>query len=311
MKKTPLHNPHDKMFRAAMQYPQVAREFLDSHLPENIKKNLDLSTITVCPNSFIDEELKLLQSDVLFKAKAKASGEETYFYVLAEHQSKPDKLMPFRLIQYMIKIWDFLIKNKKTKKTLPLPVIVPLVFYTGKGEYTAASTLWDLCGNQSHIMQTIWTSAFPVINVNTIPDEILTDRVWSGTLEFIMQHRFRQNFNQSLIAIAENLNTLLSKQNRQLVLELLTYIVNLDEEHRSIQELINMIHNQLPPNVESEIMNLAEILKQEGRQEGRFEEKIATAEKMLLSGSDPAFVVTVTELSLQEVKKMKKQLGFN
>ena len=126
-----------------------------------------------------------------------------------------------------------------------------------------------------------------------------------------MQHRFRQNFNQSLIAIAENLNTLLSKQNRQLVLELLTYVVNIDEEHRSIQELINIIHNQLPPNVESEIMNLAEILKQEGKQEGRFEEKMATAEKMLLAGSDPAFVVKVTELSLQKVMALQKQLSLD
>ncbi len=83
--------------------------------------------------------LKLLQSDVLFKALV--SGEEAYFYILAEHQSKPDKLMPFRLIQYMTKIWDFVIKNKGNKSPLPLPVIVPMIFYTGKGKYTAASTL--------------------------------------------------------------------------------------------------------------------------------------------------------------------------
>ena len=39
MSKSTLHNPHDKLFRAAMQYPEVAHEFLDMHLPEYIKKN--------------------------------------------------------------------------------------------------------------------------------------------------------------------------------------------------------------------------------------------------------------------------------
>ena len=99
MSKSTLHNPHDKLFRAAMQYPEVAHEFLEMHLPEYIKKNLDFSSITTCPNTFVDEDLKLLHSDVLLKALV--SGSKTYFYILAEHQSKPDPLMPFRLIQHV------------------------------------------------------------------------------------------------------------------------------------------------------------------------------------------------------------------
>lgn len=137
MSRSSDHNPHDRLFRAAMQYPQVAREFLDSHLPDEIKVKLDFSSITVCPNSFIDEELKLLQSDVLFKARV--AGEEACFYTLVEHQSKPDKMMPFRLLKYMVKIWDSVIKTKGKKNPLPLPVIVPMVFYTGKGSYTRAT----------------------------------------------------------------------------------------------------------------------------------------------------------------------------
>jgi len=173
--------------------------------------------LEVCPNSFIDEELKLLQSDVLLKALV--SGQDAYFYILAEHQSKPDKLMPFRLIQYMTKIWEFTIKNNDKKSPLPLPVIVPMIFYTGKGKYTANNTLWDLCGNQAETMRQIWTSSFSVIDVNTIPEEVLTSRIWSGTLEFIMGNRFRQNLTHNLIAISNNLNTLLIEKDRQLVLD--------------------------------------------------------------------------------------------
>ncbi|MCX7115587.1 MAG: Rpn family recombination-promoting nuclease/putative transposase [Gammaproteobacteria bacterium] len=98
MTKNEINNPHDKLFRASMQYPEVAREFLETHLPLEIKNKIDFKTVVTCPNTFIDEELKLLQSDVLLKANIEEK--EGYIYILAEHQSKPDQLMPFRLLKY-------------------------------------------------------------------------------------------------------------------------------------------------------------------------------------------------------------------
>ena len=305
MANNEIKNPHDKIFRAAMQYKEVACEFLEMHLPEDIKKNLDFSSIITCPNTFVDEDLKLLQSDILFKATI--SGEEAYLYVLAEHQSQPDKLMPFRLVQYMTKIWDFHIKQTGDASPLPLPAILPLIFFTGKGKYTAAHTIWDLCGNQAELMKRIWEAPFQVINVNTISDEVLTSHKWSGTLEFIMRHRFRQHLNADLKKISININYLLQEKNRKLVVELLTYIVDMDEEHRTIQELINVIHDQVPPNVENEIMSLAEILKEEGRLEGELKGKLEMAQAMLDEGSDIAFVVKVTKLPLDTIKKLKKE----
>ncbi len=64
MSKSTLHNPHDKLFRAAMQYPEVVREFLEMHLPQEIKKNLDFNSISTCPNTLVDQDLKLLHSNL-------------------------------------------------------------------------------------------------------------------------------------------------------------------------------------------------------------------------------------------------------
>lgn len=288
-----------------MQYPEVAREFLELHLPESIKKGLDFSTLAACPNSFIDEELKLLQSDVLLKALV--FGEETYLYVLAEHQSKPDPLMPLRLMKYMIKIWDFHCQQFGTKSALPLPVIVPLVFFTGSGQYNVARTLADLCGTNAETMRNILHMPYSLIDANAIPEEKLTSRMWAGTMEFIMRNRFKQHLSIELLKIAGNLNHLFLEKNGQLVLELLTYIVNVDDEHRTIQELMDIMHSQLSPNVENEIMSLAEKLKDEGRNEG----KIEIAKRMLDAGSDVAFVSKVTKLSPDKIKALQKNSGFN
>ena len=315
MVKKKINNIHDKLFRASMQYPELAREFLELHLPEDIKNNIDFSSIVVCPNSFIDEELKLLQSDVLFKVLI--SGKETYLYILAEHQSKADPLMALRLMKYMIKIWDFYCQQSGSKTALPLPVIVPLVFYTGKKQYNAVRTLADLCGKNSEIMRNILQEPYLLIDVNTIPEEKLTSRMWAGTMEFIMRNQFKQHLDVEFQKIAYNLNKLALEHHGKLVLELITYIINVDDEHRTIQELMEIMHEQLSPNVENEIMSLAEKIRDEGRKEGELrgelrgelkgeiKKSLQIAQAMLDAGSDPVFVVKVTGLSMSEVQALR------
>jgi len=301
MKKN-IHTPHDKMFRASMQYPEVAYEFLKMHLPESILKKLDMSSISVCPNSFIDEELRLLQSDVLLKALVE--GKDTYFYILAEHQKNPDPLMPFRLIEYMVKIWSYILKQSrqnKKKSKIVFPVIVPLVFYTGIRRYNAPMAIWELFGDQSETMRHIWQSPYLLVDANTIPEEQLISNKWSGTMEFIMRNRFKQHWDHEIQKIAGNLSYLLHEKDRQLVVELLLYIVGISGEHCTLQELTSAIH-ELAPDVEEEIMNLAEKLREEGEIKGKLE----IARNMLADGVEPVFVAKYTGLSLQQVKKCKE-----
>ena len=100
MSNSIITSPHDKLFRASMQNPEVARDFLMAHLPADLTKKIDLKSIVVCPNTFIDEELLLTESDVLIKCTI--DEKEGFIYILAEHQSTKDQLMPFRLT----KIYD-------------------------------------------------------------------------------------------------------------------------------------------------------------------------------------------------------------
>jgi predicted transposase/invertase (TIGR01784 family) len=317
-----INNPHDKMFRASMNSPMVAKEFLEAHLPDVIKDKIDWQSIITCPNTFIDEELKLTQSDVLLQVKI--SGSNAYIYILAEHQSKADPIMPFRLLKYMVKIWDYHQAKHKSKNNLPFPVIVPMVFYTGKNIYNAPRSIWELCGSQADLMKNILNQPFCLVDLSQAVAEELIARPWSGTMEFIMRHRFRQHLSQELALIADNINRLLLVDKSQFVLQLLSYMLAIDEEHHSASELIALIQNKLAPQAGDEIMSLAEILKEEGRkngiQEGMQEgmqkgmqkgiEKgiLEVAKKLLEAGTDPVFVAKNTGLSLDKVKHLQKTI---
>ncbi len=62
-----IPTPHDAFFRASLQNPEVAREFVELYLPEHIKSQIDVQQLTPCPVTFVDEKLKLSHSDALLK----------------------------------------------------------------------------------------------------------------------------------------------------------------------------------------------------------------------------------------------------
>jgi predicted transposase/invertase (TIGR01784 family) len=128
-------------------------------------------------------------------------------------------------------------------------------------------------------------------------------------MEFIMRHRFRQHISQEIELIAENINRLILEEKAQFVLQLLSYILAIDEEHHSAYELIDLMKNKLTPKAGDEIMSLAELLKEEGRQEGRQEERQEVAKRFLADGIDPVFVAKNTGLPLEQVKRLQKTVN--
>ena len=303
--KNSIHNPHDKLFRASLQYPEVAKEFLEMYLPIEIKQQVDFNNIAYCNTSFIDEQLKLTQSDVLFKTAI--NDKESYIYILCEHQFKIDKLMPFRLIKYMVNIWDFHLKQTSKKSTLPLPAIFPLVFYTGEGSYSGCRVFSELFEAQSKLMETILISPFHLINVNELPEESLTSRIWAGTMGFIMRKQFKEHLELEVLKIVDNLNAIGLNKHGQYVVELVKYILNIDDDHRNVEEFVNIMHDKLLPSVEEEIMTLAERIEEKGRKEGLLAGKIEIARKLLQEKTDPVFIAKITELSLEKIKELQKK----
>ena len=307
--------PHDRLFRGSMSHPEVALEFLQAHLDREILSKIDLRSISICPGTFVDEELKLSESDVLFKCLAGES--KAYIYILAEHQSTQDALMPFRLLKYIIKIWDYHQVSLAKKDALPFPVIFPLVFYTGKGAYKGPKAIWDLCGKESELMQKIFTKPFHLVNVNDASEDELTSRKWAGTMEFFMRYQFRQHIEQEIGKIAENIEELL-EENTSFVIRLLSYIMAINDKFRTTNEILSLVQSNLSKEAGGKIMGFAEKLREEGweegreegweegKEEGKEEEKIIMAKKMLEANLTSSFIAKITELSLDQIEKLKK-----
>src|SRR3990167_7952036 len=130
---------HDRFTRSLMTNPKVIQEFFHKNLPDSLRELIDFSSIHLQKESHINDKLNSQIIDLLYKADF--NGKPGFLYLLIEHASKPHPLLPFRLLKYMIGVMEDHLKVTKAKE---LPLVYPLILYTGKRPYTHTLDLFDL-----------------------------------------------------------------------------------------------------------------------------------------------------------------------
>jgi predicted transposase/invertase (TIGR01784 family) len=133
-------SPHDALFRFMFSRPEHAAPLIRSRLPPELARSVDWSSLELQPGSFVDRELEWRHTDLLFGAKL--DGRDALVYVLVEHQSTPDPLMPLRVLRYIVRIWDECLRHDTAAARLP--AVLPIVVYHGRAAWTAPLRLRDL-----------------------------------------------------------------------------------------------------------------------------------------------------------------------
>lgn len=133
-------SPHDSLFKYVFQQPEHAASELRAIFPSELSARLDWGSLELRPSNFIDDELRGRYADLLFSVRGE--GLPAYVYVLFEHQSTSDPLMAFRLLRYVVRVWDSVLAHHPDRKRLP--AVLPVVLYHGKRAWTAATELREL-----------------------------------------------------------------------------------------------------------------------------------------------------------------------
>lgn len=137
MAKSTTSTPHDAVFKKIMSYPEMARDFLDIHLPATLREICDLQTLKLESTSFIEQDLRAYYSDVVWSLKTREGL--GYIYCVIEHQSTAVPHMAFRLMRYATAAMQYhLDAGNKT-----LPLVIPSCFITAnKVPIPGRSTGW-------------------------------------------------------------------------------------------------------------------------------------------------------------------------
>lgn len=105
MEDAQLPTPHNNLFHYAFSHATAVRSLLETHLPTNVRGILDLRTLTLQKESFIDPRLRESHSDLLYSVQMLRQGEsqgDDLVYILLEHKSQSDELTCFQLLRVAV-----------------------------------------------------------------------------------------------------------------------------------------------------------------------------------------------------------------
>ena len=97
-------NPHDALFKRVFSDVTHAAGEFRAVLPSELVAEIDFATLSLCPGSFVDEVLRERHTDLLYSVRLRER--DAFLYLLFEHQSTVDALMPYRMLGYVLRIWE-------------------------------------------------------------------------------------------------------------------------------------------------------------------------------------------------------------
>ncbi len=141
----------DRAIRWLLESPDNVRGRLHAAVP-GLAERFDVSRLRQEIRTFVAEALRERETDCVlrmpFRSADGAPEQEVWVYILIEHQSDRDPWMAFRLLKYMLALWESEVRAQE-ERGVPvskrrLSAIVPIVLYTGQRPWERLSSLADI-----------------------------------------------------------------------------------------------------------------------------------------------------------------------
>ena len=142
---TETSNPHDKGYKLVLKNRRVLLHMLRKYTDFAWAKDIREKDIEFVDKEFVTEYFHTYESDLV--CRIRRGEQEIYLFLLMELQSGMDFTMPFRLLVYMVNLWEQYFRNipeeVRERKDFRLPVVVPMVLYNGREGWTALRRFRD------------------------------------------------------------------------------------------------------------------------------------------------------------------------
>jgi len=212
--------------------------------------------------------------------------------------------MAFRLMRYAIAA----MQRHLDAGNKELPLVVPVLFYTGRRSPYPYSTDWLQVFSNPDMAGGLYGTAFPLVDVTVIPDdEIMTHRSMAA-LTLLQKHIHRRDLSELIDPLAATLLT--GHLTGQQLVSLINYLIQAGETDDAEAFVRNLA--QRVPQHEEALMTIAQQLEQKGiekgiekgMQLGEHKSRIDIAEKLLKNGMALNLVKEMTGLSDEELAKI-------
>jgi predicted transposase/invertase (TIGR01784 family) len=314
-------NIHDSAYKKLFSNRTFARDLLVHFVEEPWVHLLDFERATIVNKSFIGDQYKENEADLIYQFPVKGTDKFVYVYLLIEFQSTVDRFMVVRVGHY---IHSFYLEYRdNTEKVKLLPQLFPIVLYNGRERWTAPTVLSELIEQAVDFGDFgVATRYFPVI-INEIPlEKLLAEENIVSTL-FMAEGHYNVNLIiERLLTLYEagdhKAVSLLANWYRQMYLNKRvsnTDYVLLEEQYRSKEEIHSMIvesilkeeeklRNRIIADLKKNEEQLLTEIKIEGKIEGKREQQRLTAQRMIAGNYALPVIADLLGLAEDEVQAL-------
>ena len=299
MEDAQLPTPHNNLFHYAFSHASAVRSLLETHLPTNITGILDLSTLTLQKDSFIDPRLRESHADLLYSVQMLRQGEsqgDALVYILLEHKSQSDELTCFQLLRYIVRIWE-----QRQRDGQPLCPVVPLVIYHGETAWSAPRSVEELTGVPQELLDCSVRFSFPLLDLGQVPDESLSTDPFLQSILNLLKYGRRRDLADRLERIFQWLLEHGETKFRKEHLDAIVVYIMATSVALPMETLTMTVQKIFPTQIEpgSIADQLLKKGREEGREEGELFGRIRLLQKLLgLSQSTDEELITKSSADL-------------
>ena len=305
LKARRINNEHDKIFRTVLDKKTDVSKFLNKFLGLNIKTE----ELEKYNSSYIDPKFKNKEADIVYRIKDKN------IFLLIEHQTKIDKKMPIRLLEYSAAIIESAIEDTKYK---PKPRVIPIVLYTGKTKWKIEN---ETIEKQQFFKEVkLIDGEFNLIDINDFSKkELLEDDIFITKMMLVEKCKDEIEMVQALEKIENKIKEEDKSTFRRIVKEIWALRIGTENANKILEKIeegsgnmMAVMEMLLAENEKYINIGRQEGMKKgrlEGRQEGRLEggkQKIKEiVQKMLAENFTKEMIMKITGLKKEEIEEIK------
>ena len=284
------HGPEDFV----RQFPENGMKLLLGQQPLNVQDllhlgrckladTIDYAQLQLDPTSYVQRDYRHLESDVVLRGPLRRRKLGLLIYILIEHQSEPDRLMPFRVLEYVVAIYRGQLREwgqqHTSLKDFVFQPVLPVVLYTGTRPWPAIGRFADLVAGGADFAALAPVLEPVFVPLRDTPDSQLVSAGGSfGQVLRLVQQRHARGpeFRTLLGQVVQTLEGM-PEAERLRWLDLLSYIHALvyheREDAPAMQQVIEDSVQTDPHRQEVKNMrkSYADVLKEEGRLTSRRE----------------------------------------
>ena len=132
---------YDEQYKKLFAFRRMIEDLLRAFVGRGRLASVDFSTLQKLSTEYVSDELLKRRGDTVWRLRV--GGRWAFLLLLLEFQSREDRYMALRILNYTGLLYQELVRNEAPEAQPMLPAVLPVVLYNGTAAWGAPLEVRD------------------------------------------------------------------------------------------------------------------------------------------------------------------------